>query len=48
MARIKFAPKIQVKVPKNPIIECDHNKSGLGFFPHSRNFKQFKQWFNNK
>jgi len=39
MARIKLAPKIQVKVPKIPIIECDHNKSGLGFFPHSRIFE---------
>ena len=46
-ARIKVALKIQVKVPKNPTIECDHNKSGLGFFPHSRNFKQSKQCTEN-
>ena len=46
-ARIKVAPKIHVWIPKSPIIECDHNKSGLGIFPCSRNFGKIKQWHEN-
>ena len=47
MARIKFVPKIHVWIPKSPIIECDHMKSGLGFFPYSKIFGKIKQWLEN-
>ena len=38
MARIKVVPKIHVWIPKIPITECAHKKSGLEFFPYSKNF----------
>ena len=46
-ARIKVVPKIHVWIPKSPIIECDHRKSGLGFFSYSKNFGKIKQWLEN-
>ena len=47
MARIKVVPKIHVWIPKSPIIECDHIKSGLGFFPYSKIFGKIKQCLGN-
>ena len=48
MTRNKVVLKIHVWIPKSPIIEWDHKKSDLGFFPCSKISGKFKQWLKNK